>query len=47
MPCSAMTYNEYLRILQAGWRPEDLTVISPAGSGVRLPEDGLYCLEST
>ena len=45
--CSAMTYNEYLRILQAGWRPEDLTVISLRDQGCDFPEDGLYCLEST
>lgn len=45
--CSAMSYNEYQRILQAGWRPEELTVISLRDQGCDFPEDGIYCLEST
>ena len=45
--CSAMSYNEYQRILQAGWRPEELTVISLRDQGCDFPEDGIYTLEST
>ncbi|MCF4151422.1 ABC transporter substrate-binding protein [Dethiosulfovibrio sp. F2B] len=45
--CSAMSYNEYNRILQAGYRQEDLTVISLKDEGFGFPEDGIYCLEST
>lgn len=45
--CSAMTYNEYIRILQAGYRPEELTVISLRDEGCDFPEDGIYCLAST
>lgn len=45
--CCAMSYNEYIRILQAGRRPEDLTVISLRDEGYDFPEDGLYCTEDT
>ncbi len=45
--CNAMSYNEYIRILQAGYRPEDLTVIPLRGEGYDFPEDGIYCLEQT
>ncbi len=45
--CSAMSYNEYLRILQAGRRPEELTVISLRDHGYDFPEDGIYCTEET
>lgn len=45
--CNAMTYNEYVRILQAGHRPDDLTVISLREEGYDFPEDGIYCLEAT
>ncbi len=45
--CSAMSYNEYLRILQAGRRPEELTVISLRDEGYDFPEDGIYCTEET
>ena len=43
---SAMWYNEYHSILNAGVEPEDLVVfhLSDLGS---FPEDGIYCLEST
>ena len=45
--CCAMTYNEYLRILQAGYRPDELTVISLRDEGCNVPEDGIYCLAPT
>lgn len=38
--CSAMSYNEYQRILQAGWRPEELTVISLRDQGCDFPRTG-------
>jgi NitT/TauT family transport system substrate-binding protein len=45
MPCvTAMTYNEYWQILQAGIAPEDLIVISPETFGIPHIEDGLYVL---
>jgi NitT/TauT family transport system substrate-binding protein len=45
MPCvTAMTYNEYWQILQAGISPEDLIVISPETFGIPHVEDGLYVL---
>ncbi len=43
--CSAMGYNEYHTLLNAGLDPDDLTVFAMADSGLNLPEDGLYCLE--
>ncbi len=45
--CCAMTYNEYIRILQAGYRPEELTVVSLRDEGCDFPEDGIYCLAPT
>lgn len=45
--CNAMTYNEYIRILQAGNRPDELAVFSLRDEGYGFPEDGIYCLEST
>ncbi len=45
--CSAMSYNEYIRILHAGRRPEDLVVISLRDEGYDFPEDGIYCTEET
>jgi NitT/TauT family transport system substrate-binding protein len=45
--CSAMRYNEYHTILNAGLDPGELTVFDLAESGLDLPEDGLYCLEAT
>ncbi len=44
---SAMWYNEYYRILQAGINPEELTTFLLADYGLNFPEDGIYCLEST
>lgn len=45
--CSAMSYNEYHTILNAGLDPEELTVFSMSEDGLDLPEDGLYALEDT
>ncbi|MEN6438518.1 MAG: ABC transporter substrate-binding protein, partial [Syntrophobacter sp.] len=44
---SAMWYNEYHSIVSAGVEPEELTVIRLANVGFNIPEDGIYCLEST
>lgn len=44
---SAMWYNEYYRIIQAGIDPEELTTFLLADYGLKFPEDGIYCLEST
>lgn len=45
--CSAMRYNEYHAILNAGLDPDELTVFAMADYGLDLPEDGLYALEAT
>lgn len=45
--CSAMRYNEYHAILNAGLDPDDLIVFALADYGLDLPEDGLYALEDT
>ena len=45
--CSAMRYNEYHAILNAGLDPDELTVFAMADYGLDLPEDGLYALERT
>ena len=42
---SAMHYNEYHKLLEAGLRPEDLRVFTLADYGLDFPEDGLYCHE--
>lgn len=44
---SAMWYNEYHLILNAGVNPEELTTFSMADYGMNFPEDGIYCLEET
>jgi len=44
---SAMWYNEYHTILSAGVEPEDLVVFHLSDLGFNVPEDGIYCLEST
>ena len=44
---SAMYYNEYHQLLEAGLRQEDLVVFHAADYGCNFPEDGLYCLVST
>jgi NitT/TauT family transport system substrate-binding protein len=45
--CSAMYYNEYHMIYQAGINPEELSVFLLRDNGYDIPEDGIYCLEST
>jgi NitT/TauT family transport system substrate-binding protein len=44
---SAMWYNEYYRVIQAGIDPEELTTFLLSDYGLKFPEDGIYCLEST
>jgi NitT/TauT family transport system substrate-binding protein len=44
---SAMWYNEYHLILNAGVDPEELTTFFFADHGLNFPEDGIYCLEAT
>jgi len=43
---SAMWYNEYFRVIQAGVNPEELTTLLLSDYGLKFPEDGIYCLES-
>lgn len=42
---TAMTYNEYWQILDAGLSPDDLVVFSYEEEGISTLEDGLYVLE--
>ena len=42
---SAMWYNEYHTILNAGINPDELQVFSLHEHGISFPEDGLYALE--
>jgi NitT/TauT family transport system substrate-binding protein len=42
---TAMTYNEYWQIIDAGLKPEDLVVFNYTDEGVATLEDGLYVLE--
>lgn len=44
---SAMWYNEYHTILDAGRDPDELSVFFLHDYGMDFPEDGLYTLEST
>lgn len=44
--CSAMRYNEYHVLLNAGLDPDELTVFAMADHGLDLPEDGLYTVEA-
>jgi NitT/TauT family transport system substrate-binding protein len=43
----AMWYNEYHRILESGFNPDELTVFRMGDLGADFPEDGLYCMEET
>lgn len=43
---SAMWYNEYHTLLNAGIDADELRVFALAEQGLNLPEDGLYMLES-
>ena len=42
---SVMTYYEYWQLIDAGYKPEDLTVFNYTAMGVDLLEDGLYAME--
>lgn len=44
---SAMWYNEYHTIINAGLDPEELNVFSLSEQGMNFPEDGLYTMETT
>jgi NitT/TauT family transport system substrate-binding protein len=44
---SAMWYNEYHTILNAGIDPEQLNVVSLHEYGMNFPEDGIYTLEKS
>jgi NitT/TauT family transport system substrate-binding protein len=44
---SAMWYNEYHTILNAGLDPDELSIFLLKDYGINLPEDGLYTLEKT
>jgi NitT/TauT family transport system substrate-binding protein len=44
---SAMWYNEYHLLLNAGLDPGELTTFWLADYGLNFPEDGIYCLEET
>ena len=41
-----MTYNEYGQLLDAGYKPEDLTVFNYSELGENMLEDGLYAKET-
>ena len=43
---STMTYNEYWSVIDAGFRPSELTVFKYSDYGIDTLEDGLYVLES-
>ncbi len=45
--CSAMYYNEYHMLYQAGLDLDELVTFPLADYGCNVPEDGIYCLEST
>lgn len=44
---TAMIYNEYHQLYQAGVDPDEITVFDFAEQGLNFPEDGLYTLEGT
>ena len=44
---SAMWYNEYHTILNAGLNPDELTAFFYSDYGLNFPEDGLYVMEDT
>src|SRR3954451_10775207 len=43
---STMTYNVYWQLIEAGMKPEDLTVFKYEDQGVATLEDGLYVIEA-
>lgn len=44
---SAMYYNEYHKLIEAGMRPEELRTFRFSDFGMNFPEDGIYCTEAT
>src|SRR6202789_1427428 len=42
---STMTYNEYWQVIDAGYKPDQLTVFKYEDEGVATLEDGLYVME--
>jgi NitT/TauT family transport system substrate-binding protein len=44
---STMTYNEYWQLIDAGMKPEQLTVFKYEDQGVATLEDGLYATEKS
>ncbi|MBR9982655.1 MAG: ABC transporter substrate-binding protein [Desulfatitalea sp.] len=44
---SAMWYNEYYTILNAGIDTDEITTFRLADHGLNFPEDGIYCREET
>ncbi|HEY2560214.1 MAG TPA: ABC transporter substrate-binding protein [Caldimonas sp.] len=44
---STMTYNEYWQLIEAGMKPEQLTVFKYEDQGVATLEDGLYATEKS
>jgi NitT/TauT family transport system substrate-binding protein len=44
---SAMHYNEYHKLMEAGVSPDKLRVFALADYGLAFPEDGLYCTDAT
>jgi NitT/TauT family transport system substrate-binding protein len=44
---SAMWYNEYHLLLNAGLNPNELNAFFLAAYGFGFPEDGIYCMERT
>jgi NitT/TauT family transport system substrate-binding protein len=45
--CSAMWYNEYDTIRNAGVNDDELTSFFFSDHGLNFPEDGIYCLQAT
>jgi NitT/TauT family transport system substrate-binding protein len=45
--CTAMYYNEYHMMFQAGIDMDELAVFSLGSIDMPFPEDGIYCLENT
>jgi len=44
---SAMYYNEYHKLLEAGLREDELRTFFFADYGLNFPEDGIYCTDAT
>lgn len=44
---TVMYYNEYNQILNSGIEPEELNTFFMREAGFNIPEDALYCLETT